>query len=195
MAISFADAYDDGTVKSRRVILNRMMEEIRVHGGRFLKPDTSEEGKGGWIEVEEKEMREKIGQTFRNLRRRRVGSKSTGVGAAGNVSSAPVVSAEELHPNDVMFGKNKHQQGNQHLQSLIEHMAADYDASSRRGQKQQVASCIVCKIKGSGGRFLKPLQDGRWEVVSDKVAEQKVALHFRNLRRKSRPHDHWLGAP
>lgn len=94
MATSFADSYDDGTVKSkfddgiicnqkfqwtcnarlfssRRIIINCMIAEIRKHGGRFLKPDTSAQGQGGWIEVKEKEMREKIGQTFRNLRRRR----------------------------------------------------------------------------------------------------------------------------
>ncbi|KAL3935044.1 MAG: hypothetical protein SGBAC_009356 [Bacillariaceae sp.] len=193
MATSFADAYDDGTVKSRRIILSCIVEEIRKHGGRFLKPDTSEEGQGGWVEVEDKEMREKMGQTFRNLRRRRAASKSTGAAAGSNVSSTPVslsaaVPTLMIQPNDVLFGKNKHHHGNHHLQSLIEYMASDYD-SSRRGQKKQLTVSIVCKIKGGGGRFLKPIQDGMWEIVSDEVAEQKVALHFRNFRRKSRPND------
>ncbi|KAL3936496.1 MAG: hypothetical protein SGBAC_008198 [Bacillariaceae sp.] len=193
MAISFADSYDDGTVKNRKIILNRMMEKIRVHGGRFLKPDTSEEGGGGWIEVEDKEIREKIGQSFRNLRRRRTGSRNTGsagVATAGNVSSTLVsvssdVSAAEVLPNDILFGNNSHHTGNQRLQGLVEEMAAEYDALSR-WQKIEQTSRIVFKIKGSGGRFLKPMADGRWEIVSDKAAQQKVALHFRNLRRKTR---------
>mmetsp|Transcript_43675 Transcript_43675/g.105348 ORF Transcript_43675/g.105348 Transcript_43675/m.105348 type:complete len:590 (+) Transcript_43675:107-1876(+) len=188
MANSFADSYDLGTIKSRRAIINCMMDEIRKHGGRFLKPDTSEEGEGGWIEVEEKEMRKKIGQTFRNLRRRRVASKCTGSAGVGTRPASPpsVVTAEEVKPNDVLFGKNKLQRGNQLLQDLIEQMAADYD-SSNRGQKKLLASSLVCKIKESGGRFLKPMEDGRWEVVSDdEVAEQKVSVHFRNFRRKKR---------
>ncbi|CAJ1932627.1 unnamed protein product [Cylindrotheca closterium] len=185
MAVSFSDSYDLGTVKSRRAILNCMMDEIRKHGGRFLKPDISAEGEGSWIEVEEKEMRLKIGQTFRNLRRRRAG-----VPAAGNVVATPappssVLSAVKVKPDDVLFGKNNPQRGNQLLQSLIEQMAAEYD-SSNRGQKKQLASRLVCKIKESGGRFLKPMNDGTLEIVSDKVAEQKVSVHFRNLRRKKR---------
>lgn len=180
-------------LSDRRVILNYMMEEIRKHGGRFLKPDTSEEGGRVWMEVEEKEICEKIGQTFRNLRRRRTGSRSTGytgAAAAGNVGSLPaslssVVPAGTVQPNDVLFGNNRSHLGNQFLQGRIEDMALEYDSSSR-GKKIQLASSIVCKIKGNGGRFLKPMQDGGWEIVSDKAAEQKVSLHFRNFRRKTR---------
>lgn len=67
-----------------------------------------------------------------------------------------------MQPHDVLFEKNKPHQGNQLLQSLIEFMAADYDLSSRRGQKKQLAISIVLQNQGRWRSI--PEAHARWCV-------------------------------
>jgi len=205
LAAMHSEAYDNGSPKERRVIVDGIMREIWANGGRFLKLDTSEES-GGWIQVPEDEMRHKIGQTFRNLRHRRVcissqqpvSNRSSTISAeAGGrtaglqtVASRPspdaTVIVDQVKPHDVLFGSRlKNHVGNKRLRELVQDVATEYDAANRGG-KLRMAQQLMETVKEEGGRFLKPLDDvgRRWEIVSDKDAVKKVGAHFRNFRRK-----------
>ncbi|KAL3928531.1 MAG: hypothetical protein SGBAC_012613, partial [Bacillariaceae sp.] len=189
LAVSHADAFDNGSPKDKSMIVNAIMIEIKVYG-RFLKLDTAESG--GWIEVPDKEMRHKVAQTFRNLKNRRARSQaksrtileasgSAAVGAIPPTTSTVIV--HQYTPRDVLFGRIKNHIGNQRLRELVQNVAIQYDAANR-GEKLQIVQQLIETVKNEGGRFLKPLDGGRWEVVVDKDAETKVGAHFRNLRRK-----------
>ncbi|CAJ1935993.1 unnamed protein product [Cylindrotheca closterium] len=206
LAAFHLEAYDNGNLKKRRVLVDDIMQEIRAAGGRFLKLDTSsskEQGKG-WVQVPDKEMRQKICQTFRNLRYNRrgslqlkLGNGSVPSGESSSSASAPengtttaqaataTTIVDSFTPHDVLFGKMKDHAGNERLRDMVQNSASEYDAG-HRGEKLVFVNDIIVRIKKSGGRFLKPLEDGRWEVVSDMDAARKVGSHFRNLRRK-----HW----
>ncbi|CAJ1932631.1 unnamed protein product [Cylindrotheca closterium] len=210
LAVMNADAYDTGSLMKKRMIISSMMEEIWRNGGRFLKLDTTQDQ--GWIKVDDVEMREKIGQTFRNMRYRRamMQSKAALNGANSGRNGKPVtisrahaglsastkeeltsgasavheaIIVNECKDEDVLFGNFRDHAGNRRLRDLVESIASQYDTASR-GDKRRLADQILAQVKESRGRFLKPLDDGRWEIVSDRVASQKIGYHFRNLRRK-----------
>ena len=91
---------------------------------------------------------------------------------------------DSFTPQDALFGKMKDHVGNQRLRELVQNLAAEYDAG-HRGEKLHLVHTLMARVRGNGGRFLKQLEDGRWEVVSGKDATRKVTAHFRNLRRKN----------
>jgi hypothetical protein len=205
LAALHSETYDNGSQKERRGLVNSIMQDIRATGGRFLKLDTtssSEEQGKGWVQVPEKEMRQKICQTFRNLRYRRRGPLQLNVGdgsapfgesSASNSASAigktsppstPTMIVDSFTPHDVLFGKMKNHLGNQRLRDLVQNSAVEYDAG-HRGEKLQLVRGLIARVQGNGGRFLKQSEDGRWEGVSDEDAAKKVGAHFRNHRRKN----------
>lgn len=185
MASQHADWYNTGNSRERRILVDLIMENIRKKGGRFLKPD---ENSGHHLqEVSVDEARSKIGQLFRNLKKR---ARST-----ATTSPTPKISEPEdarivssVGDEDVLFGRMYEHAGNERLRRNVEVMAAEYN-SSTRGRKKQIADSLVQDVKSRGGRFLKPMEDGRWAEVSDKMAETKVSARFRNFRRKTSGED------
>ena len=183
LAVQHFEEYDHASPKERRDIADYIMSEIHATGGRFLKLDTSPAG--GWTEVPANEMRHKIGQTFRNLRYRKGGPQGDNNNSATPASYASTVAmiVDKYNPQDVLFGNLKNHVGNKRLRELVHKVAVEYDAANR-GEKLRMAHQLMETVKQEGGRFLKPLDDGRWELVSDKEAVRKVGAHFRNFRRK-----------
>ncbi|KAL3927808.1 MAG: hypothetical protein SGBAC_012921, partial [Bacillariaceae sp.] len=172
------DAYNNGSPRERPMIVDSIMREVQKYGC-FLKQDTTSES-GGWIAVPDKEIRQKVGQTFRNLRNRKGSSssqatndKATVLEASDTTASATMI-IDQFTPRDVLFGsKMKNHTGNQRLRELIQNVQVEYDAANR-GEKLKIAQQLMDTIKKEGGRFLKPLDnDGRWEVVADKDAIRK----------------------
>ncbi|CAJ1936015.1 unnamed protein product [Cylindrotheca closterium] len=209
LAVLHADAYDNGSPKERRDVMDSIMKEVKKHG-RFLKLDTrSESSSVGWIQVSDKEMRYKIAQTFRNLKYRRgssntaqsrailetpggaeamesLGQPSSAVSSSrANHGSSNIQIVHQYTPRDVLFGRMKNHTGNQRLRELVQNVASEYDVANR-GEKLRLANQLMESVKREGGRFLKPLDSNasQWEVVADKEAVKKVGAHFRNFRRK-----------
>lgn len=182
IAAEHADWYNNGNSKDRRMLVDLIIEEIRKSGGRFLKPD-DEDSNNDWNEVSVDEARSKIGQLFRNIKKRARTSTET---STGRKSPDPehgriVVNVSD---EDVLFGRMYEHAGNERLRQQVELMAAEYN-SSTRGRKKQIADSLVHNVKSRGGRFLKPIEGGRWVEVSDKAAETKVSARFRNFRKKT----------
>mmetsp|Transcript_44787 Transcript_44787/g.108195 ORF Transcript_44787/g.108195 Transcript_44787/m.108195 type:complete len:553 (-) Transcript_44787:953-2611(-) len=176
LAVRYSGPYSACDPKERRELVDSVIAEIKRGGGRFLKLDSS-----GvlWEEVPISEIREKITQMFRNLRRP-TGSQQRAAIDPGPMGERIIVG--EPSENDVLFGRQLSQTGNQRLKELVEAMAFEYDASNR-GRKKKLVDALVRDIKGTGARFLKQTSDGQWEVVSDVAAGIKIATHFRNHRR------------
>ncbi|CAJ1935923.1 unnamed protein product [Cylindrotheca closterium] len=182
MASQHADWYNTGNSRERRILVDLIMENIRKKGGRFLKPD--ENHSHHWLEVSVDEARSKIAQLFRNLKKR---ARSTANASPTPTRSEPDDSARivtAVVDEDVLFGRMYEHAGNERLRHTVEGMAAEYN-SSTRGRKKQIADSLVQEVKSRGGRFLKPVEGGRWLEVSDKMAETKVSARFRNFRRKT----------
>lgn len=182
MAMQYAQAYAEGNAKERRNIVETMVEEIRDNGGRFLKLDTDG---SSWIEVLMPEVREKIGQMFRNLRRPRASQQQKT--AFATVNHLPLIDEADISPNDILFGRKVvGHDGNQRLRQMVEAMAVEYDAASR-GRKKQLIDSLVETIKSANGRFLRHVEGaGKWqEVLDEAIIFSKVSAHFRNFRRQS----------
>lgn len=177
MASIHQDWYNTGNMKERRILVDLMMESIKRNGGRFLKPNGLD-----FKELPAVEIREKIAQMFRNMKKR---SRAHAQKFASSKHEEVVRIVNTIEKDDVLFGRKSDQPGNRKLRSLIESMSAEYNSSSR-GKKKEMADLVVSSIKDNGGRFLKPADNGKWSEVTDKVAEMKVSSHFRNSRRVSK---------
>jgi len=66
---------------------------------------------------------------------------------------------------------------------LVRSLSEEYNQAGR-GEKKKIALQLMNSIYESGGRFLKPMGGGRWEVASSEDARGKISKHFRNIRRK-----------
>ncbi|CAB9521386.1 Transfer protein [Seminavis robusta] len=87
--------------------------------------------------------------------------------------------------NDVLLGRGKRfyeHSGNIRFRYMVEHQAADYNATASASAKKRITSDIVAKIHQTGGRFLKDDRDAGWIEVDDETARLKVSHVFRNMR-------------
>ncbi|CAJ1927049.1 unnamed protein product [Cylindrotheca closterium] len=193
LAIIYLAAYDNGSISNRRTIVSGIIDEVHRHGGRFLKPEplagskadsmsSMDNGNIIWVELSQDEQRAKVTQLFRNLRRRR--SRPSSASNAAVPSSSPAVIVEQIGPNDVLFGPSFDNPGNQRLRELIFALSDEYNRTDR-GEKKNLVSQLVETIHEKGGRFLKrnTMDGGKWEVVPDEAAHEKVSKQFRNVRR------------
>eukprot|EP00934_Nitzschia_sp_Nitz4_P001389 Nitzschia sp. Nitz4//scaffold83_size84149//43237//44528//NITZ4_005173-RA/size84149-processed-gene-0.58-mRNA-1//-1//CDS//3329558944//1389//frame0 len=90
---------------------------------------------------------------------------------------------------DVLFGKSakaSSHPGNIRAHQLVEEQFEEYEKAFKV-EKTQIADRIVQAILRQGGRFLKKsdIGVGTWEVVSDRVAREKVSHWCRHLRQKT----------
>ena len=80
---------------------------------------------------------------------------------------------------DVLFGRGKTVKthtGNLRALHLCEMNYHRYESSiTGKNGKTEVAEAILSMIHESGGRFLKPCDDGGWEEVGDEDAREKVS--------------------
>ena len=102
---------------------------------------------------------------------------------------------EEIMPTnkDVLFGRGVPVQthvGNAKLIELIHGKYAEYTQLTKR-DKTLMAWDVVAQIQLDGGRFLerqydetKKMHIGRWIVASDQKAQRKVALGFRDQKKR-----------
>lgn len=180
LAAQHLDWYFAGNSKERRVLIDLIMEDIRKSGGRFLTPD---EHGSSLEEVPLEDVRVRINQLFRNLKKKSRCSAQKTAGPSAFSESDIVRTVDTASQDDVLFGKMHEHAGNQRLRELVESKYVEYN-NSTRGKKKELADMLVKEVKRQGGRFLKPIKDGKWVEVSDKVAEMKVSCHFRNMRRK-----------
>lgn len=177
-ALHSADWYNTGSSKERRLLVDLIMDDIHKIGGRFLKPDETDAN--DWQELSVDEVRTKIHQLFRNLKKRALSTiKSPPTSPRQSKVDIPITNVTD---NDILFGRMYDHLGNQKLRKLVKAMAGEYDISNR-GRKKQLAESLIEEIQNEGGRFLKPTDDGQWVEISDTVAEKKVSSHFRNNRR------------
>ena len=88
---------------------------------------------------------------------------------------------------DIKFGRGKPLQrhpGNIWFRTLISDQFEEYNDSDKKRQTE-LSRYIIEVIKNQGRRFWKE-QDGKWEIVSDEDAREKVAITFRTERKKRR---------
>ncbi|CAJ1946581.1 unnamed protein product [Cylindrotheca closterium] len=95
----------------------------------------------------------------------------------------PPMIVSRPNPEDVLFGQQNENPGNQLLRELVGSLSEEYNRAGR-GEKKKIAAQLANSIHESGGRFLKPMDDGRWEIAPFEVACDKISKHFRNIRRK-----------
>ncbi|CAJ1932615.1 unnamed protein product [Cylindrotheca closterium] len=173
LTIQYAPSYDSSNVEDKRRIVSTMMGNIQSNGGRFLKwSSTTEE----WKEVPHLEVREKVCQMFRNLRRR---------AAQQQRPELPLQVVKDVSENDVLFGRRKEHPGNLRLRLLIESLAAEYDAASR-GRKKQLTTLVIQEIEQNGGRFLEKVKSESWVELSRQALGDKLSSQFRNYRRRQK---------
>ncbi|CAJ1932619.1 unnamed protein product [Cylindrotheca closterium] len=181
MAMQYVQSYVGGNPKERRTIVDTMVEHVSRKGGRFLKLD---DHSSAWVEVPMAEVREKIAQMFRNLRRPRAPQQKKAPVATS--SHLPLLDETEIASTDILFGRRVGHDGNQRLRDMVESMASEYDAATR-GRKKQLVDSLIEEIKSSNGRFLRRVEGRKWQEVSDDaVIVSKVSSHFRNYRRSNR---------
>eukprot|EP00934_Nitzschia_sp_Nitz4_P000836 Nitzschia sp. Nitz4//scaffold105_size73764//68855//70710//NITZ4_005686-RA/size73764-processed-gene-0.101-mRNA-1//-1//CDS//3329532477//836//frame0 len=101
---------------------------------------------------------------------------------AVNISMGKV----DPRPSDILFGRGKsvvEHPGNTWFRNLVDQTMMQYDSCSRV-EKANLSEMIVDMVKGAGGRFLKPEDEGDgWEEADDTTARKKVAHTFRNRRK------------
>ncbi|CAJ1932617.1 unnamed protein product [Cylindrotheca closterium] len=182
MAMQYFQSYVGGNPRERRAIVDTMVGHISRKGGRFLKLD--DDPSSAWVEVPMAEVREKIVQMFRNLRRPRAPQqKKTRVATSSHL---PLLDETEIASTDILFGRRFFHDGNQRLRDMVESLASEYDAATR-GRKKQLVDSLIEEIKSSSGRFLRQVKGGKWQEVSDdSMILSKVSSHFRNYRRSNR---------
>ncbi|KAL3942743.1 MAG: hypothetical protein SGBAC_003118 [Bacillariaceae sp.] len=161
-------AYGDvKTDKSKRQVVGYIVDKIHETGGRFLKQEQS--NASVWEELTPNEVRKKVMQALRNLRRRLdVASKQKAI-------FGDLIEGEPL-PNDVIFSRvQRRNQGTELLQRLIKEHSEEYE-SLDRGMKITVVESIVQRIQGLGGRFLQPSpENGGWhEITNEAVRERRL---------------------
>ena len=128
------------------------------------------------------ERRSNVMQLFRNLRRRqtRSGGASTvspsavaesvlpplvasGTLLSSDTPAQPSLFIDTPMPADVILGQRNENPGNRLLRELVSSLAEEYNCTGL-GEKKKITLQLTNTIHKSGGRFLKPIDDGRWEV-------------------------------
>jgi len=174
------ELYDASTSLEKKRIVDRVINEIRKSGGRFLK-QTNDDGRSAWEEESMETVRTRTAQQFRNLKRRQEAASRR------KNNKTPMVGtciAGEPRRHDVILGRNAKSGGNDLLQRLIKDRSKEYDALDR-GTKRTLVDELVREIKERGGRFLQPVgPDGGWLEISDESAKDRVSKRFRNHRRQ-----------
>eukprot|EP00980_Cylindrotheca_fusiformis_P019433 scaffold6708_cov134-Cylindrotheca_fusiformis.AAC.3 len=175
-----SEKYGLGSSQQKAEISDGIINEVKSAGGRFLKQDTSN---GLWVEVTLDEIRHKLRQMFRNYRRARSLLEKS---EPSHFTRAIVITNDQLHPNDVLFGTSlsRNNQGNLVLRQTVKDLSTEYDTATRI-RKTQLNESIVEQIKTMGGRFLKQssIDVNHWEEMADDIARSKIAKLFRNNRR------------
>jgi hypothetical protein len=86
--------------------------------------------------------------------------------------------------SDVLFGRGRPYQdhpGNQRVGLMVESLMPRYNGLKKL-EKTALCQELVDEIKKSGGRFLKQVSGGVWEVGSDTLAREKISQTFRTTR-------------
>ena len=101
----------------------------------------------------------------------------------------------ELSDNDVLLGRGRgivKFVGNQRFRRLVEERKEEYSSfgSHKDERKARIARELFDRIHERGGRFLKPVEDGRpddktWYEVEESVALEKC---MQALRQKEKQH-------
>ncbi|CAJ1932732.1 unnamed protein product [Cylindrotheca closterium] len=168
-----APKYGSAPNHKKRQVVDGIIHDIHESGGRFLLQEANGEV---WTELPIEKVRPKISQSFRNYKNKREASSRHKTPTGTLITGEP-------HPGDVIFGRSQRSGGNDLLHGLIKERSDEYDALDR-GQKHAIVNAVVHRIKGEGGRFLQPTEDGSgWLEVSNETAREKVARYFLNYRR------------
>lgn len=171
---STSTEYDTGTKQEKRHLIDHVVNEIQITGGRFLKQSESDSGR--WEEISLEDACSKIAQAFRNNRRARANLMP----AAASAQDKETVNRPTS--NDVLFGRKRSNDGNKRVRQLVGDLSNEYDTASK-ARKTQIADSVVQEIQRHGGRFLKQKEDHQWEEVPNDFARSKISKHFRNNRR------------
>eukprot|EP00526_Cylindrotheca_closterium_P020718 CAMPEP_0113638124 /NCGR_PEP_ID=MMETSP0017_2-20120614/19964_1 /TAXON_ID=2856 /ORGANISM="Cylindrotheca closterium" /LENGTH=206 /DNA_ID=CAMNT_0000549201 /DNA_START=21 /DNA_END=637 /DNA_ORIENTATION=- /assembly_acc=CAM_ASM_000147 len=120
LATQHADWYLNGNSKERRTLIDLIIDEVRKKNGRFLKPDST----GTSLEeLPVEEIRVKIAQLFRNLKKRlRVSSQKVS-SSSHSESTETVQLIENVREDDVLFGRMFEHVGNKRLREVVESMS------------------------------------------------------------------------
>ncbi|CAJ1970021.1 unnamed protein product [Cylindrotheca closterium] len=185
-----ANQYDSGTKEQKRDLVEQVMQQIRISGGRFLNLGVGEPEH--WVELSAEDACSKVAQAFRNNRRPRVtngpvASNGEGAGISSQFfgsKQAANRSPDQPSENDVLFGRKRNNEGNKRVRQLVGELSTEYDKASK-ARKTQLADSVVQEIQKQGGRFLKQTDgdSSKWEEVPDEFARNKISKHFRNNRR------------
>jgi hypothetical protein len=112
--------------------------------------------------------------------------------AAGLIGNPSTIIIPQPKDTDILFGRGKSvvgHPGNTWFREVVDNIMRQYESGTRL-EKASMGNLLVDFVKNSGGRFLKPKDDGdAWEEVDDHTARQKVAHTFRNRRKFHRSSD------
>jgi hypothetical protein len=87
------------------------------------------------------------------------------------------------NPQDVLQGKDKssyHHPGNTAFRQLVQEHAAYYAEAHSRNARTQVAQDLCDLMTKNEARFLKPMGNGGWSILSDDLARSKMAHALRD---------------
>lgn len=96
-----------------------------------------------------------------------------------------------VNTTDVLCGRDRVSHahvGNKQFRKLIEKLHQTYQSATSRDVKTQITCQIIATVHRNGGRFLKINEStGRWEVVTDHYAREKVSHALRSAKDPRRP--------
>ena len=87
------------------------------------------------------------------------------------------------HPTDVLCGRGKKifdHEGNQNLRAMVKPLQPEYDKLDKKGKKL-IRLQVYEKVTG---KFIK-LENNNWIEIDEKSALEKIAQHFRSVRKTS----------
>lgn len=171
--------------------INQDVYNVICQNGRFLKYiHNGNEIPGSWCEVSSSSALKKIAWCFRHY-----GEPVSGGQIIRQTLSEPI-SSSMVSEGDVLLGKGTkywRHPGNLHLKQMIELHSTRYDEASKKHvsapgrpcvSMKEIIQDVYCSIRQSG-RFLKIGPDGDWYEVSGDTAREKIAMSFRNTRKRN----------
>lgn len=90
----------------------------------------------------------------------------------------------ELRDNDIVFGRgyfSQNREGNVRMRKIIEKYKIQYQ-NVRKSEKKELLQIVYREIMEDGARFLRRIDENKWEVVEKSDALKKVGQTMRDKR-------------
>ena len=201
MVEKYREEYEKAGVKDKTRIAERVVQELKDNGSRFLTSASEVGNGGGYVLCRDAVAREKVSRAFRQLR-----SIAPSLSSSSSATAASKLIDEQGSdlqyvvpgPMDVLMGRGRlpgRQAGNAKMHGLLEEKREEYERATFK-EKTRLADGILVQMKRSGSRFLTQAGISRssgaklYIECDDRKARSKISHGFRHLRSQQRRVNH-----